>query len=92
MNFGIGYDFFSVFLRSDDYRIVSKIAYAALLICPFIFYYVKKYSAMLIIYMSAAFISVKLMSLYIMWGKLRRRPASAYGKFTHKRRSTIQGF
>lgn len=68
MNFGIGYDFFSVFLRSDDYRIVSKIAYAALLICPFIFYYVKKYSAMLIIYMSAAFISVKLMSLYIMWG------------------------
>ena len=65
MNFGIGYDLFSGYLQSENYHCVCTVAYTILLACPFIFWKFRRLSSVFIFWMSAAFFSILLLSVYI---------------------------
>jgi len=65
MNFGIGYSLFADFLQSDTYYIICIAAYAMLFACPVVFIAIARQARIFVSCMSAAFIAVKLLSLYI---------------------------
>lgn len=65
MNFGIGYGLLAGFLQSDTYRFICIAGYAMLFACPFVFIILNRKAGLFISCMSAAFIAVKLLSLYI---------------------------
>ena len=65
MNFGIGYGLLAGFLQSDTYRFIYIAGYAMLFACPFVFIILNRKAGLFISCMSAAFIAVKLLSLYI---------------------------
>ena len=65
MNFGIGYNLLAGFLQSDTYFFICMAGYAVLFVCPFVFIKLDRHPRLFIGCMSAAFMAVKMLSLYI---------------------------